>query len=460
MHLFRYAVLALFGVTGCLNSEDPKEIPSSDAGPGDAPADTPIASTCPTPTGAGTTHNGAKNIDADETWTAAGSPHLVTFDQHVVSGATLTIEPCAVVRVVGARGLTFDTGAKLVAEGTPDKPIRFEQLETGKPWGYLRAFGPSTIRLAYATIDGAGGEPVNAYGALEVRADQAKPAVELLHVDHVTIKGSAGFGVSLREGGAFTKTSTDLTITGSTLAPLRIQPRLATNIPKGTYTGNTEDVIQVETSSYGEINLEDVTFRARGIPYKIGSKLTFGDLRIGGGSVATTLTIEPGVVLKFNKHTSAALLVEPGTGTKPATGSLVAVGTAEQPIVFTSADPAPTAGAWRGLVFGQIPTASNKLEHVKIEFAGGPSGANSFHCMPDGSLSRDEDAAISIFGQPASAFVKNSTIADSAGVGINLAYYGTFVDFAPTNTFTSIAKCKVSYPRDDKGACPATVACP
>lgn len=457
-------MLSMLAVVGCSSEDPPKDTPSADTGSDTSvdtgPVDSPPTPSCPTPTGAGTTHDGAKNIAADETWTAAGSPHLVTFDQHVVAGATLTIEPCAVVRVIGARGFTIDTGAKLVAEGTADKPIRFEQLESGKPWAYLRAFAPSTMRLAYVTIDGAGGEPVNAYGALEVRADQTKAAEELLHVDHVTIKGSAGYGVSLREGGAFTKTSTDLTITGSALAPLRIQPRLATNLPKGTYVGNKEDVIQVETSPYGEISVEDVTFRARGIPYKIGSKLTFGDLRVGGGATPVTLTLEPGVVLKFNKHTSAALLVEASTGTKPAMGTLVAVGTADQPIVLTSADPAPAAGAWRGLVFGQLPSAGNKLEHVKIEFAGGPSGANSFHCMPDGTLSKDEDAAITLFGQPTSAFVKNSTIVDSAGVGINLGYYGTFVDFAPTNTFTRVAKCKVSYPRDDKGACPATVPCP
>ena len=60
-----------------------------------------------------------------------------------------------------------------------------------------------------------------AVGPLEQRIgrDIHRRTVELLHVDHVTIKGSAGYGVSLREGGAFDKTSTDLTITGSALAP-------------------------------------------------------------------------------------------------------------------------------------------------------------------------------------------------------------------------------------------------
>jgi hypothetical protein len=54
----------------------------------------------------------------------------------------------------------------------------------------------------------------------------------------------------------------------------------------------------------------------------------------------------------------------------------------------------------------------------------------------------------------------HSTSSDSAGVGIAHGYNGTFVDFLPTNTFTAVAKCKVSYPRDDKGACPSSVPCP
>src|SRR5687767_13732808 len=60
---------------------------------------------CPELTGAGTQHAGF--ITADETWTAADSPHVV-MSELSVRGATLTIEPCAVV--VLAEGVNFVVG--------------------------------------------------------------------------------------------------------------------------------------------------------------------------------------------------------------------------------------------------------------------------------------------------------------------------------------------------------------
>ena len=50
---------------------------------------------------------------------------------------------------------------------------------------------------------------------------------------------------------------------------------------------------------------------------------------VGTGSV---LTIEPGTVIKGDKDTQAALIVEPG-------GKLIAEGTKDAPIVFTSEQP-------------------------------------------------------------------------------------------------------------------------
>ncbi|MDR2913664.1 MAG: hypothetical protein LBV74_02330 [Tannerella sp.] len=104
-----------------------------------------------------------------------------------------------------------------------------------------------------------------------------------------------------------------------------------------------------------------------------------------------TLTIEEGTVIKGDKQTQAALIVEPG-------GKLIAKGTASAPIVFTSNQPKGSRkpGDWGGLIVcGKAPNNQNNdqqieggprthhggtnaadnsgiLSYVRVEFAGYP----------------------------------------------------------------------------------------
>ncbi len=411
---------------------------------------------CPAATGAGTTHT--DNLSADETWTAAGSPHLVTSSIKVNSGVKLTIEPCAEVKLGPSNHIEVD--GTLVAEGTADKPIKFNASDSTMPWGYLNVFAPGTISLAFATLTNGGGDDTNSYGALEARGDQTMPAQPVLKVNTVTVVNSAAYGVSLRAGGAFTADSTGLEVRGSAKAPLRINPRLATNIPSGNYTNNALDAIVVETEAYGDITLEDVTFHDRGVPYQIGGDKTVGTFVIGTGPGSVTTTLEAGVNFKFIKAGGARLQIDKGSTANAAKGTLIAQGTAAKPVVFTSAAGAPAAGDWVGLEFGNVPTAGDKLDHVEVHFAGGASQANGFHCSPTGGVSANEDAAITFYGPPPAGAVSNSLIADSKGAGINLAYSGASVDLLTGNTFNNVAGCKLTTPKDATGSCPATSPCP
>jgi hypothetical protein len=118
------ALVLASSLAGCDSStSDSGSIVPSEAGTPEDGGTTPspdaavVLTPCPAaPTGAGTTHD--KEITSDETWTAAASPHRVTY--HVRMVATVTVEPCATVLVDEGYTLTVgksDGKGTLVARG-------------------------------------------------------------------------------------------------------------------------------------------------------------------------------------------------------------------------------------------------------------------------------------------------------------------------------------------------------
>lgn len=410
---------------------------------------------CPVATGTGTSHGGA-TLTTDTTWKAVDNPHIVTFGFIVEKGATLALEPCTEVRIQAGYGITVR--GKLKAEGTATTPILIT-ADSATPWSYIQMMNGGSASLAYVTLENGGNlQDPNGLASLEARGIDTDPRQELIKVDHVTIKGSQQFGVSLRNGATFTADSSALTITGAAKGPIRTQPRLVGSIPTGSYTGNTIDEILIMAE---EVINQDTTIRDRGVPYRLGFNGSGQDLRVGSSmpnAPKSTLTIEAGVTIRMSP-TGRILMSKNNLGTLPV-GALVAKGTAAKPIVFTSAAASPAAGDWVGLWF-DAPDPANRLEFVEVKYAGGPSFANSAHCAPTGGgFSASEDAAVLLFGKPPSAFITNSKFTSSAGDGIGRSWSDDPLDMLATNTFSQIMNCNQSFPRSVTGTCPAMSPCP
>ncbi len=418
----------------------------------------PPQQACPAPTGAGTTHTAG--ITQPQVWTAAASPHVVVTGFTI--RAAVTLEPCAVVRLGPDVTLTVNAGGSIVANGSAERPVVIERQDSARPWSRIQALGGGTLRLTHTRLLGGGAPlnaPLDAAAAIEVRgADQTQPPGEQLHVDNVLIEGSASQGVLLREAGGFSLASTGLVIRGSAHAPIDAWASAAGTIPSGTYTGNARDEIILEGTGLGAI-VRDATLRDRGVAYRVGDSLTDGRLDVAARPPLTlaTLTIEPNVTLRFKR--GGAVFVQVAQNNLPATGALVAQGTLQGPIRFTSAESAPAAGDWLGVHFNGRVNPSTRLDHVQVEYAGGQTSFVGSSCRYPDNI--NNAAAIRVFVEPGSAFVTNTTVVASARHGIDRGWSGpSSVSFLGSNDLSGAASCRETFPTPNGAPCPSPPPCP
>lgn len=430
---------------------------------GSSDAEAPIVSKCAPLSGAGTEHS--KDIFADETW--GPGLHNVTYNIYVSKKATLTLAPCAVVRVAKGYGITVG-GANdgedgtLVAQGKADEAILIEGATADK-WKELLVFPKGRIRLAYVTLRGAGDENSRSGAVLHLYGDPAKPLQALATVQHVTLENGRLYGATLETHGGFSDDSTDLTIRGSLGMAMRVSGSAVRSVPAGNYTGNAVDALRLVASQGYDAIVEDQTIHDRGVPYIVGGDGSLSELAVQGeGGTTPTLTVEAGVTLKFPKSDrSSGVWIDRGTSNVPAKGVLKVQGTAAKPVVFTSAEANPKAGDWVGLVFGSIPQAANQVQYLRVDYAGGDTGTRSFSCGTPGSDDPpSNEAGILILGKPSSQFITNSTIANSAKNGIERGWVGDSIDFLPTNKFENIAFCTQTLNLPSAGVCPDPPPCP
>jgi hypothetical protein len=435
--------------------------PTADGGTTDPADPTPdelsARGNCPAvPAGAGTTHSGT--ISADETWTAAGSPHKVTFDLSIL--ANVTVEPCAQVLV--GKGYEIRVGSSsaagsLVAHGTSEvvngvrdvRPVNFDAADPAGGWASLFVDVKGTVDLSIAAIQNSGGSVTNPHGSLIVYGvaggTNDGPVTKSAKVDRVLIEKSKSWGVNLLAWGAFAAGSDKLWIrdSGSVDYPsaILLEPGVASTLPKTIVaTGNVKDEILMETS---KAFMRDDTLVNRGIPYHAKHSLYVNGSQDGS---PVKLTLEAGVTLGMDD--SGAVFIG-SSDTRQ--GILEAIGTATSPVVFTSAKATKAAGDWLSLYFHATPAVGNKISYARIEYAGAVGQTTGFGCGPS-----DNNGAVFIEGTspnqspPGSVFIDHTTFENIGGSTVIVSGWvdDAGPNFTGDNTFGSATPaCKVSKPR-------------
>lgn len=353
--LVAIAAASALALTGCPGEENPS---SADAG--FCPAREILEGR--TLAGEGTFHD-YSGLNEAETWRAEDSPHIVSNFGLTVSGE-LTIEPCAVIVVPDERGITVqsfnDKPAKLLAQGTADRPIVFtgKTAATGR-WNGLLVDNPqSELNLAHATVQYAGYAPGDGKEGASIRAVKAKPVL-----DHVTVRHGGGTGIVLQREAEFGPGSGALTITKSALFPIETCQVGARSIPAGSYTENGDNRFLVKAYGAGVPNtVGPVTWPNRGLPYlyDVGS--------YQGWSVPWTLEAGLHVYVKTHGVESGGLIVLDDKG------ALIADGKSEAGRIVIEGE----GGAnWAGITFARDiyndpshHAAPSTLNYVTIKGAG------------------------------------------------------------------------------------------
>jgi len=330
-------------------------------------------------------HSG--RITSDETWIEG--LHIITGDV-IVDGATLTIEPGAIIRFNSGTSLYLgyqasQAGATLIANGTVDKMITFTSsaaTKTAGDWDYIWFDeGASKISsMQYCTVEYGGGYS-DRYGAIHI----AESAVS---ISNSTIKLSESYGISLEEDGYFEAFNNNL-VEQNISSAISIQSNYTHTIGEGN-TLMSEKGISVKG---GDLEMADVTWLKQSTAYVIE-----GDVYVGSTS-GTSLTLAPGVEIRMGLGTAIYF------GRSNTFGTLTAVGTAGDRIMITSnaQEGSKSAGDWDYLYFDPGAGTSSTLAFCDIEYGGGYSSSYGMIYLNGSGIS-----------------VTNSNISNSETEGISL----------------------------------------
>lgn len=370
-------------------------------------------------------------IAADAVWHAGSSPYVIGEGVVVLPGATLTIEAGTEVR---SRGGGLTVRGRLLAEGEPERKISFVADRPARPWGgiLVESAENSGSELHHCEVRGAGVGIRVSSGAVKIAAcrlvENATGMAISGETSKVTIRDSAvernlGDGIAIRDRAAAAIEASVIVgngqdglriekaspqVNGNRIEgngqdgmsvveglPLLRQNRIEGNgrvqvmsqLPAGSFVDASENYwgtaepgaildsglgrVEVSTALDAPppegklfalpVLISPLSGRLARDGYLVPWRspyLVQGPVTLEAGA---TLRIQPGVLLHFPPR-SAGFVVKDG--------AIVAKGTPDRPIVFTSASQAPAPGDYPFAVqFTEGTSRSSIFEHARFEYA-------------------------------------------------------------------------------------------
>ncbi len=360
------------------------------------PQPTPTPAPTPTPTPAGDFENllavdvtavscteELRTADVDGTVTIPAGCYSIPSSLRLGDDDFLTLEPGVIFKFGASTDFVVGDGASLTANGTLANPIVLSgEQPTAGFWRGLEFNFSNNLnnQLENVVIEYAGAGSSDSDSALEINANTS--FVSRVSANRVLLRNSQNDGFTI-DNGAILERFDSIISTSNNRSGL-ITPELASSIgATSQLTGNTIDAIALSNTDVDVAS----TLPNLGVPWLVDRLDVDAPLEIAAGN---TLIFE-----------------SLGSVDVSASGSLRAVGTAAQPIVFTSGQMTP--GFWSGVTFAFSPSVNNVLDHIVIEFAGSGSPAQASALRVSANTSN-----------PTRLSVSNAVLRNSRGSGFVL----------------------------------------
>lgn len=397
-------------------------------------------------------------ITQDTTWTPSGGPYGIANTVTVASGVTLTIQPGTVVKFLANASLLVR--GNLVARGTPGNKIVFTTYSdpvyggngpTPAPgyWkeikifnnggtssgvfenclirygGDLSAYEGATLSVKNCQVESAGGVGIGCYG-LDCTVEDST----------ISRCGAQGILV-VHSSSNFLTTPRRATIRRNVITECAGPAIHAYTWIQGLdCTGNSGSNNRVNGIVLQGTFLQDNTLVPNpGFPYVIVSNRFVESQTVVNPGV--TLTISPGTIMKFADGVDAGVFYVKGT--------LRALGTSTQRILFTSiredvggdtnndgAATSPAPGSWQGIRFGHpsrngqpVVDGTGVLEMCDVRYGGANSVGNLHVVTPGSRLTtygcdiRSSSFAGVVGGGSANVHVNNGIILGNRPFGVS-----------------------------------------
>jgi len=414
-------------------------------------------------------------ISIDTLWRFADSPYIVTDTikfYSTTSEPTLTIEPGVEVRFDGGYYLQIGSISGkgiLNAQGTSAKPIIFTSNKTppgAGDWGGLKFYNHASAKsiLEYVTVEYGGfnsncniclysNSPTIKNSTIRYHSnvgiyisDDSSPTitdsiisdngtygVEVGGTGSLSITGSAisnngTYGIYY--AGASSATISNTSFTNNSSYPISIKPDATMEGTGNTFSGNGTDSIELR---WGTIST-DTTWTYQGVPY-----IVTGSIKVYSATSEPTLTIEPGVEVRFEEGNYLEI------GVPSYKGILNAQGTSAKPIIFTSNKTPPGAGDWGGLkIYNHASAKESILEYVTVEYGSGIHIDNSSPTIKNSTIKYNKDNGIYISSDfisgDSSPTITDSVISDNGASGIYVIAKGSInITFSTIKNNTNYA---------------------